>query len=398
MSVRRSRLIDYSDGHKVFGYACGNTLYDTNTNKERMWIDGFPDPFPIVPTYFQGRFIGWRNGKKLFGITSECYPQPMDYPNVEFVCKDVWCVPYGVTSVIRIKFTAGLYPITSACFDPPSPCPEAYLLYDGGRTWSGGWEMANGSVLGVNLVLTDLQDPDRPLLDGWPVVRKWEITFQACESPPRTMHAHISKYYPLTGGGQYGGTLNMSCCATQDAPDLGWKIEGFTNRRQAGKFIDLPGNRKLFATADCCSPDADCLIGNCCGCEVTPYEWTFSIEGAANGPGPPFPGTACNCHNGTWRLRLTGEDTLTGFCTWSSQPFVSPCVTSPASGMWTLRCDPANNLVTLGSQNTTGGGGTATYITTLDAWNCLGSNVLTLSGTPPAICIGWPATVTIHPL
>lgn len=395
----RGRLIDVERGRKVFGYSCGHTLCETNVNREQKFIDPFPEEFPIVPTVFMGRFIDVdSHGRKVFGILSECHQAPIEAGDVSFLLKDDWCPPIGVSNVIRLKFLFGVFPITASCFDPPDPCPEALLFNTGGRHWVGAFPMANGSSLHVDLELTTTQDPDRPLIDGYGVVYKWQVTFSGCQTPDRVVTAHVSCYYPLLGGGQFGGTLDVDCCLNQDSPDLGFKIEGFTNRRYLGRLIDVEGGKQKYGIADCCTPDPDCEIAHCCGCLVSPFQWEFDITGVINGPGPPFAGTQCPCHNGHWTLTLNAVDTGTEVCTWESEPYVDPaCIGHVPTHMWHLTCNPGTGFVTLATQNTAGGGGTASYSIALASWNCLGPNTLTLT-LSPAICLGWPATVTITPV
>jgi hypothetical protein len=371
-------------------YACGYHLGHTNANKEVMTDPGV---FPIEPTVFRALLVDFYDGYPLYAFASECRPQPMAAGNVNFVCKDVWCVPFGVTDKIRFKWYVGDYPLTARCFDDPDVCPEVILEHDGDRTWNGSFTMSGGT-LDVALVLTDTQDPSRPLAGGWPTVRKWEVTFSGCVDPPVTRQANMTYYYPLTGGGQYGGPLDTDCCNPGDAPDVAFSVEGFTNRYMLGQHVDQEEVSE-YLSLRCCDDDPDCAVTECCGCDVSPYEWSLSVAGVANQTVTPPTGTACDCHNGTWTLGLTARNSVTGVCTWASEP--GPCAGAPSAGMWQLSCDPGANSVTLSTQHTPGGGGQATYTSTLDNWDCMASNVLTLFSNSNH-CQSWPATVTITPV
>lgn len=386
-----ARLFDVT-GRAKYGYACGHHMGHTNANREQM---STPGVFPVVPTAFPGRHVGFRNGVPLYAIASQCRPQPVEAGAVNFVCRDVWCVPFGVTDRIRFKWYVGDFPLTARCFEDPDVCPEVILVHDGTRTWSGGFLMSNGSTISVALVLTDDQDPARPLVDGWQVFRKWTVTFSGCVTPSVTRTVGISYAFPLTGGSQYGGVLDLDCCNPGDAPDLGFSIEGFTNRYQPARFVDQAGAASRYLSVRCCDPDPQCAVGECCGCEASPYEWSLSVGGVANQTAVPPIGTACPCHNGTWTLGLTARNSVTGVCTWASDP--GPCVNAPAAGMWQLSCDPGAGTATLSTQHTPGGGGQATYTASLAGWDCLGPNTLSLFSNS-GHCQSWPATVTITPI
>lgn len=395
----RGLLLDSKRGHKRWGFACGKTLYDTNVNKEQMFVDPFVDPFPILPVIFMGRVVDIKpGGRKVYGIVSECNTQPFEGEasgDVQFVREDIW-PPFGVTNVLKFSFNVGVSPLAGNCFDPPSVCPYIYLLWGGGNTWTGNFTLANGNTLTITLELTSTQDPDRPLVDGWPTRYKWEVTFSGCLTTPRTVHAHVSQYYPFRAGGQYGTAFpgaGTCCDSSSVAPDVGFRIDGYTNRMVMSRHVDTIGTakRKVWLANECCVEIDECTFDDCCGCDASPFQYDLVVSGITNNTG-----TACDCHNGNWRLTLSSIDTLNQICTWSSDP--GPCFAAPVSGMWTLRCDPTTGFVTLGTQHTPGGGGSATYRMNLSAWNCLGSNTLTLLSAPGTFCSNWPATLTVVPV
>jgi hypothetical protein len=122
-----------------------------------------------------------------------------------------------------------------------------------------------------------------------------------------------------------------------------------------------------------------CCGSGCCGCSATPANWTLTVAGLADGTC-----VGCANYNGTFNLAslqpciwVTG---LAGFCPNTGDPYE-------------FRCDVDGffRLYVGGSAGTN----VAVY-KALSAFNCLGTNVLTLESNS-GLCTNLPGTITVSP-
>ena len=353
-----TRLVDFRDGSPVHAWSCGGSLCD-------------------IRRTFLAKQVGlWTNGQELWAMASQCREMPFDLGSPVFVYKDEW-PPYGITSKLRFRFFLQSYPQLTACFG--EPCADTYLTYSSNGKWSGGFSVTGGT-LNIELRATGV-------LNVFGRTR-WEVEFSGCHSA--TVEAFAMCVHPFKLGGQ-GLTIPLECCpASETVPDVGFEIAGFTNRVRLARLVDYQDGQEVYASTFCCS-SSDCDIADCCGCDASPFQWSMTVSGVNNASA-----TMCHCHNGTWVLTLIEQNTLTGVCTWASEP--GACFpNAPSTGMWTLTCDPSSGLVTLGTQNTPNQGGAATYTMPLADWDCLGPNTLSLFFNSPH-CSSWPLVITVNPV
>lgn len=365
------REIDFKQHHKAFAYACGFGFCDDKKFMARE-IDFFKSA-PIPPEMIV------KPNVEVFAAAGECLEQPNDAGAVvNFVRKDIWW-PFGITDVMLFKFISLTgYPLTVECLgDLKDFCPWIYIRWDGGVCWSGSFAAAGGALN----VKACMNGPPDPAFGNRP---KWTLTLTGCMTATPVVATMC--IYPFKAGGQ-GFTIPTDCCPdeTPVPPDVGFRIQSFTNRVRLAREIDRRGGKKVFGSAFCCDPDPLCVPPSCCGCAFYPLQWQLVIAGVVDDGSPPPPPRNCPCINGTWLLRLVSNGS--GVCTWRSP------VPTPGCGGWNLTCDGTNYL--LGFDGGPGAGSNAQYAAPIATWNCLGPNVMTLvSSTGPCV---WPATVTVTP-
>lgn len=384
----RARLVDTVQGHKKFAYACGNTLYDTNVNKERIDIPPYPPPFPIVPIIFQGRCVDVDRGRKVFAVASECHLVPPELQaGFKFVLVDDW-PPYGVPNVLKFEFISlGGYPQAVQCLRGTDGCPYTYLYHDGGTSWVGTYAADGGTLTLTLQLLVGTQDPDRPLIDGWPVRYEWQLTISGCDGPT-TVQARTTSYWPLLLGGQ-GLLLTSGCCpsATLLPADLAFAIYGYTAPYMPARLVGSERGHKQFYTSECCPRDTRCDVG-CCGFETVPVQMTFTVAGVTDPGTPPPPVHDCTCINGTYTV--TYATTSATSCQWTS-------TTVTGCGAWSLTCSTASGTVTLDFSGSLGAGDDLHYSMPLADWDPTTDNVLSFSSSS-GVCTTLPPTITVSPV
>lgn len=135
------------------------------------------------------------------------------------------------------------------------------------------------------------------------------------------------------------------------------------------------------------SPGCQCCAGdqvpNCCGCDLSPFEWTFSLSGIGGTHLCGFDFVSCTNVDGDYTLTYIGGAS----CQWTATGGTSSCGQVTAD----LVCDATYWYV----EFQLGAVVVATYRLLRSSWNCLAANTLDLMA--GSSCTGWPSTLTITP-
>lgn len=368
-SVRRfrARSVDVDDMRKVFAYACGQQMFCGLGIGKRFQAR----EMEIVPLPGGGL-------RKVYGTASECREQV----GVEFVEPSAYSgsgVCARTSSVVRLKLN---FETASVCID--DLCPTADLTYD---EISDGWY---GTIrFGGSDVLAELKCTKGSSAYDWTV-----RIFYGCPGlSVVSLPLFVTCDSPLTAGASWPIVIPPGCCgnALEGSTTVAVTVEGMTKARYVGRFTQVvprfPSGRpiKVFTIGTCCPDPADCAPPSiaCCGCDVNPNQWSFTVSGIV-----PKSGSTClNCpdFNGTWTLTRAGVDV----CEWYS---TGAGVCTPGAP-WRLIC--AGSVWRLST--TSFGGGATTYELAVGSWNCLGSNTLTQVGSHGS-CEGFPGTIEVSPV
>lgn len=343
-----ARLIHTRNGRKVFAFSCGQDVCSDKV--------------------FQGRLIHFKNGMKVFGVASECLNLVEVFNNIQRVkvnCNE----PYGISSILVLRLYVG-----SNFNCVPTPCPVIPLTYDQAQDkWIGTWHLISGDMT-VEFTCT---------------AGVYTLTFSGPCFDTTSYTVLKSCSYPFTGGGGIEVILNPDCCQgiVTTETEILYSIHSATPNRYVARLANVRGGIKVFATAICCPPQGTCTTGaDCCGCDVSPVQWSFSMAGVGAGAA----GSCCSGYNGHWILTYTG--TVAVPCAWTVVGHAGVC--TPGSP-YTLTCDATNGVWRLTTSSPAGGA--AKWEISVASWDCLGPNTLTLVD-PAEACIGWPDSVTITPV
>lgn len=340
------RVVSTENGEKVIVYGCGQTV--------------------CTDKVFQGRLIDVDDtrGMKIFGVASECMNLDTIYNDIHKVATD--CnPPWGISSLLEVVFAISG---NSNCW--LTPCPRIVLTWDGVK-WAGTLDLLSGSIaLELNCTLGS-----------------YSMTLtSACFSPAQTVDVLASCTFPFIAGGGTIVTLDPSCCSgiVTSSTEITFMIFGVTPNRYLARLVDVVGGEKIFMTAVCCPSRSGCLTGDdCCGCEVSPLQWSFSVAGVTAAAA----GSCCDGFNGHWTLTYVGNPAAP--CLWDVEDNSGVCTPGPP---YSLRCDQANGVWRLTTSTPTGGA--AKWELDVASWECLGPNTLNLVDAASA-CTGWPTSITI---
>lgn len=354
----RGRVVDLDpDGRKVAAYACGKTVCD--------------------PARHQARLVDVYDGKKVYAMASECFHAPDGQDSLTTVagCNP----PFGLPNLLKVQFT-----VLSGqeCFTQ-NACPVVTLTHDAGSgTWTGtlpliagtlnlefscGWSVGGGS-----------SDPDDD----------YTLTISSpglvCLPIDYPIYAFRNCRLPFRAGGAAPILLTGACCGfghPDESISLAFTVTGYTLDRFVGRLVDQDADgKKVFAVGECCTPDGVCPITeDCCGCDVSPRVWSFTVAGVVNGPGPPP--CACAGFNANWTVEYVGG------CTWQTLTSAGVCTPGPP---WSLNCDGVNWLL-----STSAFGGTATYASPVASWKCFGPNTFTRLTDHDPSCISFPGSIVL---
>ncbi len=347
MSTRiQGRLIDTRPGEKVFAYACGRTF--------------------CQDAVFEARLVSTDvNGVKRFAASSECR-HPRVWYDVQFI--GTGCETLAPVSD-RLLFILGVQTPSAAgmaCWT--EACPSAELTYDGAK-WVGSLTMASGT-LGVEISCL--------------AALTWQLKLTgACITPnPMTFPLVVSCHYPWQAGYSGPATFTAGCCdgEPQSPQPVTMSAYSYTRDRRRARLVSAAGPLKIFAGAECCRDLTDCPIeDDCCGCEVSPREWSFSVAGVANGTC-----ATCTDFNSTWSVVYKGG------CLWTERTSGGIC--TPGTP-WTLACSAGT--WTLSTSNIEGA---AVYTRSQANWladGCFGPHTLVRTADHTPRCSNFPATVTL---
>lgn len=385
--VRRvlARHIGY-DGNenKVYGYAGGRLLCDPGSR-------------------FLGRLADFREHPTIEGehlpiylVSGECFKRVgVDY--IDYTCPSGvgtgsgsgTPITYRISTIIKVQLNLTT---TSVCFDD-NICPSTELTFDNiTSSWRGSISIGGTSAA---ISFGCLGDPTYPF-----IVTIGDICRGTASLTP-SLPLTPSCEFPFRAGAAWPFTVPQNCCGNFLTAQLNIAVvvTGFQKARYLGRLVGYeppgPGSqeRPIYAVAEKCPTPGPCPEPEttCCGCEVSPNQWSFSIGGIIDPP-PPGPCTACANFNGTWILTRRGNDT----CQWFSDDAGS-C--TPGSS-WTLSCGgPSGTTWQLQTQSMLGGTpGAQSYTLSAASWNCLGANTLTRVDADTGNCQGFPATITLTPV
>jgi hypothetical protein len=365
----RARLIDFrldedtGELVPVYGYICGQTL--CGERHQARWVD-------VIPAGEPGESID------VYASASECRKRE-PYTAIEYVAKS--CnPPFGVSQIVKVTFT--IFGPHLACFD--DDCPDTELVWNGSSAWVGTLPMVTGSL---TLTLTCPSPPTTP----W-----FTLTISgSCVSSPYPIPAIVSCVHPFTAGGGAPVLFLQACCDNEpqggSATSLTFRITGYTLYRYLARAVDIVswssgGFRTVYAFAECCPDPDDCPVEeDCCGCDVSPRQWTFTVSGVTTRT-PPVgaPCTMCADWNTTWVITYLGLIT----CRWEAD---HPGICTPGPP-WILSCDAPGGVWRLTTSNFAG---VASYELSIAAWECFGPNTMIRTSDGHGGCKDFPATLTL---
>lgn len=345
----------------------------------------------------QARFVGYRAGRKVYGLADKCREfndpyspygpylpdDPYHRPRVEKPCNPPWGIYRQI--LLRLSLTG------TACFG--NTCPAVVLTYDeNDRKWKGGLRLEGGGSIAVEY---ECQAPS-----GVGIKRIGTLTFKGnCIGSDAYSPGSISfpinagcdgttgTGLPYLGGESFPFNIKASCCGqnpndtspVQIAATL--TLSDLSRPVWPARLVGFRGGKKLFAKPDDCPKLNRCPnTDTCCGCEASPNTWAMTVAGVTNAT--PVTCTECPSFNGDWQLVYRGG------CRWSA---VHPGVCTPGTP-WSLSCNAGDGLWTL---TTSAAPVAAVYTLAVSAWRCFGPNVMTLTTPDTVRCSSFPPTLTL---
>lgn len=347
-----TRRVGFRLDRRLHGFACGEIVCDGRR--------------------FLGRQVGYKEGIKRYGVSSECYKEV----GVEFI---IDCRGNKVSTKLMVEL---IIQTPSSCFDE-NLCPKGIVEYDEDTGLWVGTVTIGSHATGISIECI----PESSSVGYHYLLRISDICRGPASSEAVIPLLSLCQA-PFRAGGEAPAVVPVNCCANASSTTvlITAKVTGLQRPRYLGRFLKYRNGIKVYGVAECCPGPEPCQSYiPCCNCLVMPWQYTFTVAGFVNKT-PPIC-FDCPNYNGTWTITRQGSDS----CTWVATGPPIPCTPAPP---WTLVCFSGLGKWQLASSSF---GGAAVFEKSIATWDCLGPNTLTKT-VDHGGCDGTPGSITINPV